>query len=371
MKVLHVAALVSADGAYGGPVSVATDQVAALRRAGHDVVLAAGWDGRAAADHPSTRLFRARRPRRAGFAGMVAPGLPAWVARHARGFDVVHVHLTRDLVTLPAAWLADRLGVPVVVQTHGQVRAERGRVQAALDRVWTGRLLRGRAEFLALTGHEAADLERQGVAAGRLHRVVNGVPLAARTATAPGGAPLVLFVSRLADRKRPVAFVEAAALVHAVRPDVRFELWGPDGGEAGAVQAATTRAGLADVCTWRGPTSPDGARELLAGGQLFVLPSVAEPFPMAVLEALATGLPVVLTTETGVSAAVAEVGAGVVTDGSRRELADAVLALLEPGAWAAAAGAARQLAGSRYGMATVVDALEAVYATAVSRRRPG
>ncbi|SDO84026.1 Glycosyltransferase involved in cell wall bisynthesis [Klenkia soli] len=365
-----MAALVSADGAYGGPVSVATDQVAALRSAGHEVTLVAGRDAASRPDHPATRLFRARRPRADGFAGMVAPGVPAWVLRHARRYDVVHVHLTRDLVTLPAAWLADRLGVPVVVQTHGQVRAEHGRLQGVLDALWTRRLI-GRSRFLALTGHEAADLQRQGVPADRVDRVVNGVPLAREVAAAPGAGPRVLFVSRLADRKRPVAFVQAAALVHAVRPDVRFELWGPDGGEAPAVDAAIAASGIAAVCARRGPTSPAGARELLAGGQLFVLPSVAEPFPMAVLEALGAGLPVVLTTETGLSAAVAEAGAGAVTDGSPQELADAVLRLLGPAAWQEAATAARELARSRYAMDVVVATLEETYRRAVTERRPG
>ncbi|MEI4280965.1 glycosyltransferase [Klenkia terrae] len=361
MRVLHVAALVSEDGAYGGPVSVATDQVRALRSAGHQVTLIAGWDGRASGDgDPATLLFRARRPRPDTFAGMVAPGLLGWVLRHVRQFDVVHVHLTRDLVTLPAAWWAARLGVPLVVQTHGQVRAERGRAQALLDRVWTRRVVQ-RAAFLALTRHEVADLERQGVPADRITRVVNGVPSAGRLAAPATSDPLVLFVSRLANRKRPVAFVEAAALVHAVRPGVRFELWGPDGGEAGAVDAAIEAGGIGAVCTRRGPTSPAAARDLLAGGQVFVLPSVAEPFPMAVLEALSAGLPVVLTTETGLSAAVAETGAGAVTDGSPRELADAVLHLLAHEAWAAAAGRAVELARTRYSMDAVVATLESVY----------
>jgi glycosyltransferase involved in cell wall biosynthesis len=366
VRVLVVAAYVSADGSYGGPVSVALDHAAALTAAGHDVTVATGWDGADVPGHAADlRLFRARKPLASSFAGLVAPRLPGWVWRHAPRFDVVHVHLTRDLVTLPAAWLAVRRGVPVVLQTHGQIRPERSRGQAALDALLTRRVFRSARAFLTLTPREEADLRALGVDEGRLHRIDNGVPPAAARAKPPGEAPLVLYSSRLAERKRPRAFVEAAALVAAARPDARFELWGPDGGELAATLAEIERRGLADRCRYRGATTPQRARAHLADAAVFVLPSVAEPFPMALLEAFSAGLPSVITDRTGLSDVARTTGAAVVTDGSPAELAAAVLRLLGDGpGWHDTAAAAVTLAESRFGLPRIADRLEEVYRSA-------
>lgn len=366
MRILSVAAYLSGDGSYGGPVSVALDQADALQTAGHEVTLAAGWDG---VVQPSSsarlRLFRARKPLRQSFAGLVAPGLPAWVMRHAREFDVVHVHVTRDLVTLPAAEAARLRGVPVVLQTHGQIRPQASRFQRLLDVLLTRRLFRGTGAFLALTPHEEDDLRALQVDDARVHRIDNGVPAAAGSATPPGDAPLVLYSSRLADRKRPGAFVAAAGIVHRARPDARFELWGPDGGELAAVQADIADRGLTGVCAYRGAASVDQARAHLADASVFVLPSVAEPFPMALLEAFSAGLPAVITDRTGLSPVARETGAARVTDGSPEEIASEVLRLLDdPACWAATATAARSLAEQRFTMPRIAERLTGVYRAA-------
>jgi glycosyltransferase involved in cell wall biosynthesis len=367
VRILSVAAYISADGSYGGPVSVALDQAEALRAAGHEVTVAAGWDGVAAPSSSATlRLFRARKPLRQSFIGLVAPGLPAWVLRHAREFDVVHVHVTRDLVTLPAAGAARRRGVPVVLQTHGMIRPDPSRLQGLIDVLLTRRVFRGTGAFLALTPHEEDDLGALRVDAGRVHRIDNGVPAAAASATPPGDAPLVLYSSRLADRKRPGAFVAAAEIVHRVRPDARFELWGPDGGELEAVRADIAARGLTGVCAYRGAAPVDQARAHLADASVFVLPSVAEPFPMALLEAFSAGLPAVITDRTGLSPVARETGAARVTDGSPEEIAAQILRLLdEPGLWTETAAAARTLAEQRFTMSRIAARLVEVYRTAI------
>jgi glycosyltransferase involved in cell wall biosynthesis len=367
VRVLVVAPYLSADGSYGGPVAVAVDQAAALLEAGHAVTLVAGWDGVGPAPHSvPVRLFRARKPLSQSFAGLVAPALLGWVARYAHEFEVVHVHVTRDLVTLPAAWLAQRRGTPVVLQTHGQIRPNRSRAQAGVDVLLTRRVFRDAAAFLALTAHEEMDLEAQGVGASRLHRIDNGVPAAAVRAVPPGDSPLVLYSSRLAARKRPQAFVAAAEIVARRRPDARFELWGPDGGALAATLSEIEGRGLASRCSYCGATTVERARAHLADAAVFVLPSYAEPFPMALLEAFSAGLPVVMTDQTGLSDAAGDAGAARVTDGSAEQVADAILELLDdPAAWSRVAGAAVALAEDRFAMPRIAERLAEVYRTAL------
>ena len=370
MRVLSVAAYVSVDGAYGGPVAVALDQAAALTALGHEVTVAAGWDGGDPPTSPADlRLFRARRPLRSSFVGLVAPGLLPWLARHARSHDVVHVHVTRDLVTLPAAALAQLRGVPVVLQPHGQIRPQRSAAHSLVDRVLGGRVLRRAAAVLALTPQEERDLHVLGVPAGRVHRVENAVPVPARRAQPPGAAPLVLYSSRLAERKRPRAFVAAAEIVGRVRTDARFDLWGADGGELAATLADIEGRGLTGRCTYRGATTIEGARAGLAEAAVLVLPSRAEPFPMALLEAFAAGLPAVITEDTGLSRTARECGAAVVTDGSPEQLAAAILGLLDDDdLWARTAAAARRLAEHRFAPVRVAERLTDLYERAAGDR---
>ena len=106
MRIAHIVTYVSEDGAYGGPIAVARAQTAELARRGHDVKLLAGWDGRARLSIPGVdvRLFPVRRVA-PGFSGLVAPGLQRHLRMALANYDALHVHLARDLVTLPAARL--------------------------------------------------------------------------------------------------------------------------------------------------------------------------------------------------------------------------------------------------------------------------
>lgn len=364
-------AYVSADGAYGGPVAVALDQAAALTDLGHTVTVAAGWDGLEPPAGPARlRLFRARKPLRSSFVGLFAPGLLLWVARHAQEFDVVHVHVTRDLVTLPAAAIARRRGVPVVLQPHGQIRAGRSRAQGLVDRVLGARVLRGSAAVLALTPQEDRDLRDLGVPADRVHRLENAVPPAPEHARPADQGALVLYSSRLAERKRPRAFVAAAEIVSRDRPDARFEIWGADAGERAATLDDIERRGLTGRCVYRGATTVERSRARLADAAVLVLPSRAEPFPMALLEAFAAGLPAVITEETGLSRLARETGAAVVTDGSPARLAEGILRLLDdPDLWLRTARSARALADVRFSPDRIAGRLTDIYQRVVAGGR--
>src|SRR3954447_26921767 len=108
MRVLHMVTLVTPDGAFGGPVRVAVNHVRELRRRGHDAVLVAAATGFGGLlpDHVEdvpAQLFPARRVAPLGFSGLAAPEMLWWVRRELPRTDVVHVHLARDLITLPVA----------------------------------------------------------------------------------------------------------------------------------------------------------------------------------------------------------------------------------------------------------------------------
>jgi glycosyltransferase involved in cell wall biosynthesis len=92
------------------------------------------------------------------------------------------------------------------------------------------------------------------------------------------------------------------------------------------LRAHAERVGAA--VTFAGFVEGDAKRELLGSADVFVLPSLHENFGIAVLEALAAGLPVVITPEVQLSGFVREHALGIVAEGNAGSLAESVAAAL-------------------------------------------
>lgn len=374
MRIVSVVTLFTPQGAYGGPTRVALNQAAALRDAGHEVRLAGAALGYLRppreVDGVEVDLFAARRLLPGtGFAGLTSPGLQRWVRSALRDADVVHVHLARDLVTLPVARAARRTGVPYVLQTHGMVDPSHHPLARPLDALATRGVLRDAAAVLHLTSHEARGLEAVARTALPLVELVNGVPSPrARPGSREGGRE-VLFLARLAPRKRPALFVAAAQRLAPHHPDVRFTLVGPDEGEGEAVRRAIASDDAGGRIRWEGPLPLDETAARVARASVSVLPSVDEPFPMSVIEAMAAGVPVVVTDTCGLAGRIARAGAGEVAGPDEQSLVDAVERLLGDVDRAGAAGEAGQrLTREELSIEAVRARLEAVYADAAGAR---
>ncbi|NDZ78078.1 glycosyltransferase [Streptomyces sp. SID10853] len=386
MRVLHAVTLHSPTHAFGGPVRVALNLSQGLRARGHEARLLALGDGFGASgerlptevEGVPARLFQARRLLPLGFSGITSPALLAAAGRVVRDADLVHVHLARDLVTLPVALAALRAGKPLVLQTHGMVDPSDRLLAKVLDTLAVRRVLRRASAVLYLTGHERRGLEavaagKRGPLAGpgsqtgsgepggplRLVRLVNGVP-AQEVRPTPSGPPRILYAARLQARKRPRDFVTAVPEILRHHPEAEFVVAGPDEGELASVQALISRLGLGERVHCPGPLSAGEMLAELRHAHVYVLPSVDEPFPMSVLEALAAGTPAVVTRSNGLAGDIADAGAGRVVDGAP-ELAGAVLELLDPATAGAASTAARKLAAESFSMDAVLDTLLGVY----------
>ncbi|APA96528.1 glycosyltransferase [Nocardia seriolae] len=362
MRILHLVTLVSPEGAYGGPVRVAFNQAAELRGRGDEVVVAAAGRGY---DTPPTvidgipvRLFPARTLVPAtGFAGLGAPGLWRWLRHNASGFDVVHIHLGRDLVSLPGALAVRHAGTPYVLQPHGMITPTSNPLAGPLDTGWTRKVLRDARAVCFLTSAEREALTAVAGPGLRLVHLDNGVP--AYPPAAGARTPEVLFAARLHARKRPLAFAEMAKTLLANGIDANFTLIGPDEGEGPAVRAAL---GDDPRLSWAGPLDPARMPERMAAATVFVLPSVREPYPMAVLEAMSVGLPVVISPDCGLAPLVERTGSGIVTAPTAAGLAAAVRSLLTDPARARDMGArGRRAVATELGMARIGDTLRELY----------
>ncbi|WP_328460738.1 glycosyltransferase [Actinoplanes sp. NBC_00393] len=354
-------------------MTVAIGHCAELRRRGHDVLLSAGWQGSGA---PPTQLEGV--PARLWPSRSVLPGyrhaslysvdMHHWIRKHAKDFDVAHLHLARDLVPLIAASALRRAGTPYVVQTHGMIRPD-GRLTARLiDLGLTLPALDGATHLLSLTPAEDDDLVRVTRGKRSPLRLRNGIAVNQRhVRRAPdetAGLLDILFMARLHPRKRVMTFARAAAALIIEGVPARFSIVGPDEGDLPLVmELLAEHPAIGRRLTYEGALDHEAAIARLRMADVYVLPSVHEPYPMTVLEALAAGIPVVCTTSCGLSSSLDHEGAAEVVDPAEDEIVRAIRHLiLDRDRRRELGKRALETAASTYSLSVVVDELEAMYA---------
>ena len=239
--------------------------------------------------------------------------------------DVVHTHTHFSLNVLGR--LAGRLvGARVIAHMHieNAFRAGRGRrAQVILDNA-TARLC---TAIVAVSEATRESLVLQGYPAARVVTVHNGVePGAAAAPVRLADGPVVLEVARLAEVKGQQLLIRALEHLEATAV-----LVGRDLEEDGGYEQELRR--LADECGVAGRVVFAGYRDdvpaLLAGCDVFCLPSELEGLPLVVLEAMAQAKPVVATAVGGTPELVADGETGVlVPQGDVEALAAALDALL-------------------------------------------
>lgn len=347
---------------------MAAAQAGELARRGHEVDLLTGWDGRASLDLPgvNVRMFRVKRVAPGGFSGLVAPGLLRYLMRRRREFDVVHVHLGRDLVSMPAALMTGWSKTSLILQTHGMLAPDRRLSVLAFDQLMTRRTLSYAKAILSLTPAERSGLESLAPDQTSVQEITNGVPDGPRTAVGPknGGPPEVIFLSRLHPRKRVMVFAHAASLLLNRDVDAVFTVVGPDEGDLAALRRYIESKKLAGKLRYEGSIPPGTAMARLGLADVFVLPSYGEVVPMSVLEAMSVGIPTVITDSSGIADELSRRDASMVTDGSVEQVASAIEELLTDQARRAEIVAHGKTAlQERYSLAAVVSQLERLYRT--------
>lgn len=337
MKILHIVSLITPTGTYGGPVRVAVQQVKALSDLGHEVTLAAGTSGFGRIvpemyDGVPVKLFKTMTViPKTGFAGITSLGLLKWIFKEAKNYDIIHIHLARDFLTLAVAHIIKTKKIPYVLQTHGMIDPSKKLLAKPLDLILTKPVLRNASRVFYLNKRERNFVTEVAGSPLEFEELRNGVEskvLPAREI--PKEKPIeVLFLSRLDPQKRAGAFVEMAVILHVEFPNVQFRLVGPDEGDAAEVMKKVAIHRAESYIAWEGPLPPTETENRMNEADIFVLPSYRDTFPMSVLEAMSLGIPVVVTISCGLSSDIEISGAGlVVNDDSPNELAIAVSKLL-------------------------------------------
>ena len=316
LSVLQIGGLAGPGAVAGGVWAVARMQSAALARRGAVVELVGGWLGAVPATRPGSleRIFPVRRPfRGARLRGLIGVGLVRHVWERSRVVDVVQLHLCRDFITTCSALLLRRAAAPVIAQAHGMLAVPDSRVLRLFDSLIFRRAMRTPHLWLTLTEAEEKNLESLGVPRTKMRRVVNATADPGTVWEDPQDATF-LFVSRLAPRKQPTVFVEAAIALLRKGSKARFVVAGPDQGELGAVRALIEASGFRDRFELPGELTEPQVLEALAAATAIVLPARSEPYPMVIIEAAGVGTPIIVTTECGLSSTLRKADAAIVAE---------------------------------------------------------
>jgi len=213
--------------------------------------------------------------------------------------DVVHVH--DWFGTVGAASLARRLDRPLVMTVHST------EYDRSLGHPWGHILEREQSgidaatRVIAVSQHLRQQLIQRYRADPRRVRVIyNAVRPSGRLSAIDPKARVVLYVGRLAVMKGVDTFLRAAARVLTVIPDALFVIAG-EGPEYGRLVELAARLGIGERVMFLGKVSDEERELLLGGSSVFVLPSVVEPFGIAALEAMAAGVPTIVSKTSGVA----------------------------------------------------------------------
>jgi glycosyltransferase involved in cell wall biosynthesis len=381
MKVLHV--IPSVGPLRGGPTQALHSIVTALTDAGVSVDVVTTNDngpqrlsvacGVPIREHKATFLYF---PRQTNFYTISWP-LTRWLARHTRDYDVVHVHALFSYPATIAALFSARRRIPYIVRplgtlNHWGLRNRRPWLKKLSLQCVEARVLR-RAAFVHFTAEDeksqasALGIPHRGIVIPNIAELVEGIrPKRAQAC----GAFEILFLSRVDPKKGLDLLIEAFGHIRKQIPHARLTIAG-SGNSAfcQSLREQSIRLGIASAISWIGFVAGKEKQRLFFESDVFVLPSYSENFGIAAVEAMAAGLPTVITDAVAIHDDVSRAHGGLVVACSAREIAAAVLKIYhQPALGAELAENGRKLVQTKFSSRAIATSLISCYKEAIQNR---
>ena len=177
------------------------------------------------------------------------------------------------------------------------------------------------------------------------------------------GKKVILFLGRISWKKGLDILVSAYSKIARTMPDTRLLIVGYDEEGYGAwIRNLIKRCGLEESVTFAGALLGEDKLAAYAAADVFVLPSYSENFGLAVIEAMACGIPVVISNKVGISQEVRRHNAGVVVELSHDAVSDGIISILRDQEFAKGIAAnAERLLKENYDISRIADSMLTVY----------
>ncbi len=321
MKILHV--IPSIGLSRGGPSTALTTQVQgqASRRVEVHVVTTDDNNGSrlhvplrqpVQSDGVTILYF----PRQIAFYSISWP-LARWLSRFMRNYDLAHIHGLFSFSSSTSAFFAVRHGVPFILEPLGHLNhwgmTKRRRFLKRISfTLIERRIIEHAASVLYVSEQERKEATEAGASGDSmvlplgidLSPFMQPVTPATFLAKFPqlAGRTIVLFLSRLDEKKGLDILLSAFTRVVEEHPNVSLVIAGS--GEAAFVRRLQEEAhvlGVADKIVWTGFLSGEDKLSAFSAATVFVLPSYSENFGIAAVEAMAAGLPLVLSNRVAIA----------------------------------------------------------------------
>lgn len=265
----------------------------------------------------------------------------SWLRDNVRHYDLVHTHGLFSFAPLAAAWRARADGIPYVMRPAGVLDTWGMRNKSRLIKATSVRWVEAPLLESAAAVHFTTPLElaRASQLSLRMRPVVlpTGVELEAAADDPPNAVEgldptrqrLILYLARIHPIKCVDVLLRAFAAIARKDSTLRLVIAGEgDPTFVAGLKRLCGRLEIEESVRWPGFTDGSRKRWLLSQASVFVLPSASENFGVAVVEAMSSGLPVVVTSGCGLADFVSQHAAGIVTDGTVDSLRAALARLL-------------------------------------------
>ena len=311
----------------------------------------------------------------------LAPSMMRTLRATVVTYDLVHIHWLYNFASIAAARAAIAAGVPFVIQPRGSLDPFMRKKSTLMKRVYLatiGRPLLARAAAVVFT----AEQERARASYGRRRSewiVPNGLDWSNYERLPPRGTfrtgfpavdgPFLLFLGRLSRQKGLELLLGAFERIARARPNLWLVLAGPDHeGYESHVRSMSRQLGVAHRVLFPGILTDQRKLAVLVDADLFVLPSYSENFAGVITEALACGLPVVISDQVNIHGELSAAGAATVVQCSIDSVAAGIeVALDDTDLRRRMATLGPALVRERYSWDTIVPALVARYTEVIGR----
>jgi glycosyltransferase involved in cell wall biosynthesis len=263
--------------------------------------------------------------------------------REAGQYDVLHIHSLHLFPQLAAARAAWRSRTPYIVSPHGALHPalrKRTRTRKRInDFLWQRQMLDQASAIVYASEKELSLASDLGLAPPSIV-VPNGLGRASFEPTDDHAAfrdrhldgfpgPVVLFLGRISVVKGIDILIRALPLIQGEIPDCRLVIAGPDDEALRPdLRRLADAKGVGDRVVFTGMLDGRERRAAYGAASVFALPSQMESFGNVVLEAMAAGVPTVISPEVATAREIERSGAGMVCDRDPRKFAEVVAVVL-------------------------------------------